>query len=255
MAFLALCRVALPAFMVVCERKEVNRMNMKKTGEFLKTLRKEKGLTQEQLAEILLVSGRTVSRWETGTNMPDLGILIQIAEFYEVDVKEILDGERKGGIMDKEWKETLSKVADYNKLEKEKSAKAGNLAFGFTFIICAALIVIQLITTGELMLVLGETVVLLVGGVAYIAVLTYTNGVWETGSKLRSTPITDALISIVCAAVFAIILAVSYVKSGATTSQAVRIAILFFVGIAAAGFTLLRALVHFSRRRRERRLQ
>ena len=44
----------------------------KKIGIFLKELRKEKGLTQEQLAEKLLVSGRTVSRWETGLNMPDL---------------------------------------------------------------------------------------------------------------------------------------------------------------------------------------
>lgn len=71
-------------------------MDTKKIGEFLKILRREKGLTQEQLAEILHVSGRTVSRWETGTNMPDLSILIQMAEFYTVDVKEILDGEREG---------------------------------------------------------------------------------------------------------------------------------------------------------------
>lgn len=76
-------------------------MDAKKIGVFLRELRKEKGLTQEQLAEILHVSGRTVSRWETGTNMPDLSILIQIAEFYEVEVKEILDGERKGEIMTK----------------------------------------------------------------------------------------------------------------------------------------------------------
>ena len=41
-----------------------------KIGNFLKKLRKEKGITQEQLAEILNVSGRTVSRWETGNNMP-----------------------------------------------------------------------------------------------------------------------------------------------------------------------------------------
>ena len=99
-------------------------MNPKKIGEFLKGLRKEKGLTQEQLAEILHVSGRTISRWETGINMPDLSILIQIAEFYDVEIKEILDGKRKGGIiMDKEWKETLTKVADYNTLEKEKAAR------------------------------------------------------------------------------------------------------------------------------------
>lgn len=41
-------------------------MDQKKIGEFLRTLRKEKGLTQEQLAEEFNVSGRTVSRWETG---------------------------------------------------------------------------------------------------------------------------------------------------------------------------------------------
>lgn len=44
------------------------KMNPKKIGEFLKGLRKEKGLTQEQLAEILHVSGRTISRWETGVS-------------------------------------------------------------------------------------------------------------------------------------------------------------------------------------------
>ena len=75
------------------------KMNPKKIGEFLKGLRKEKGLTQEQLAEILHVSGRTISRWETGINMPDLSILIQIAEFYDVEIKEILDGKRKGGMV------------------------------------------------------------------------------------------------------------------------------------------------------------
>lgn len=43
------------------------------------------------------VSGRTVSRWETGSNMPDLDILIQIADYYEADIREILDGGRAIG--------------------------------------------------------------------------------------------------------------------------------------------------------------
>lgn len=59
-------------------------MDKKKIGEFLKVLRKEKGLTQEQLAEIFLVSGRTISRWETGMNIPELSMLIQMAEFFAV---------------------------------------------------------------------------------------------------------------------------------------------------------------------------
>ena len=70
-------------------------MNPKEIGAFLKQLRSEKGVTQEQLAEILGVSGRTVSRWETGRNLPDLSILVQISEYYQVDIKEILNGERR----------------------------------------------------------------------------------------------------------------------------------------------------------------
>lgn len=69
-------------------------MDTKKIGVFLKQLCKEKGLTKEQLAESFSVSARTVSRWETGMNMPDLSIIIKLAEFYSVGVKEILDGKR-----------------------------------------------------------------------------------------------------------------------------------------------------------------
>ena len=70
-------------------------MDTIKLGSLLKELRKEHGLTQEQLAEKLGVTNRTVSRWETGTNVPDLDILIDLSEFYQVDVKELLNGERK----------------------------------------------------------------------------------------------------------------------------------------------------------------
>ena len=56
-------------------------MNQVKIGEFLRELRKEKGLTQEQLAEQFNISRRSVSRWETGSNMPDVGLLIEIADF------------------------------------------------------------------------------------------------------------------------------------------------------------------------------
>lgn len=70
-------------------------MDQKKTGQFLKTLRKEKNITQEVLAEKLNVSGRTVSRWETGSNMPDISLLVELSEFYQVSIAEIIDGERK----------------------------------------------------------------------------------------------------------------------------------------------------------------
>ena len=226
-------------------------MDAKKIGSFLKTLRKEKGLTQEQLAEILYVSGRTVSRWETGTSMPELGILIQMAEFYDVELNEILDGERKGDIMNQELQETLYKVADYNKLEKEKAIKAGNLAFGLTFFVCTTAIMIQLIVMGTLPIVLGETVTLLTGGIAYIGMMVH-NGVRRTGAGIKSTPFRDILISAACSCVFTAALVLSYIRLGANAVQTARIAMIFFAGTAALGFALLRILSLCNQKRREK---
>ena len=95
-------------------------MDQVKIGQFLKELRKEKGITQEQLAEQFRVSNRTVSRWETGSNLPDLDILIEISDYYEVELRELLNGERKSGNMDQEMKETVLKAVDYTSAESEK---------------------------------------------------------------------------------------------------------------------------------------
>ena len=73
----------------------IKHMDIVKTGRFLQELRKEKRLTQEQIAEQMGVARRTVSRWETGSNMPDLDILLELSDLYEVDLQEILSGERK----------------------------------------------------------------------------------------------------------------------------------------------------------------
>lgn len=100
--------------------REVTHMDQMKIGAFLKKLRKEKNLTQEQLAEQFNVSGRTVSRWETGINMPDISILVNLAEFYNVSIPEIIDGERKSETMNEEVKETVLKLSDYAETINQK---------------------------------------------------------------------------------------------------------------------------------------
>ena len=102
-------------------------MDQQKIGKFLKCLRKDKGLTQEQLAEHFYVSSRTVSRWENGNNMPDVDILIELADFYEVDIRELIDGERKNENMDKEIKETVLKTAEYMNMGTEQYTKRVHL--------------------------------------------------------------------------------------------------------------------------------
>ncbi|MGN0169463.1 MAG: helix-turn-helix domain-containing protein [Lachnospiraceae bacterium] len=99
-------------------------MDQIRIGSFLKELRKEKGLTQEQMAEKLNVSGRTISRWETGKNMPDISLLTEIAELYEVSIPEIINGERKSENMNEEVRETAEVMATYANSEKENMIKS-----------------------------------------------------------------------------------------------------------------------------------
>lgn len=99
------------------------KLNQIKIGKFIKDLRKEKGVTQEQFAEILGVSNRTISRWETGSNMPDISLLIEIAKYFEVSIVEIINGERNSEKMNDKTREVAETLSDYASAEKEKMVK------------------------------------------------------------------------------------------------------------------------------------
>lgn len=64
-----------------------------KTGELIKKLRTEMGLTQQALAQQLFVSDKAVSKWERGSGMPDLPQLYNLAETFSVPVQVLLTGE------------------------------------------------------------------------------------------------------------------------------------------------------------------
>ncbi|MED9968974.1 MAG: helix-turn-helix domain-containing protein [Ruminococcus sp.] len=116
-------------------------MDQKRIGSFLRELRTEKGLTQEQLAEKLNVSSRTVSRWENGNNMPDLSIVVELADFYDIDIRELFNGERKSEKMNEDLKETLEAVAEYSAEEKNKLKKELT-TYTAGSVVCFALLVI-----------------------------------------------------------------------------------------------------------------
>ena len=70
-------------------------MTKKSIGSFLSELRKEKGLTQKEIADFLNVSDKTVSHWECDKYSPDISVIPVLAEFFGVTCDEILRGERK----------------------------------------------------------------------------------------------------------------------------------------------------------------
>lgn len=99
-------------------------MDLQRIGACLKQLRREKGLTQEQLAERFGVSGRTVSRWENGVHMPDIELILELAEFYDVDLRYLLKGEAVKEGMTRQTTETVQEVAKYGRV-KERIKRIG----------------------------------------------------------------------------------------------------------------------------------
>lgn len=69
-------------------------MNQEKIGKFIAELRKEQGLTQQQLADALGVSNKTISKWECGNGMPELSLILPLCETLGISINELLSGER-----------------------------------------------------------------------------------------------------------------------------------------------------------------
>ena len=69
-------------------------MDQMKTGQFIKEMRRIRGLTQRQLAEELNISEKTVSKWETGNGLPDAGLMLPLSGALGITVNELLSGQR-----------------------------------------------------------------------------------------------------------------------------------------------------------------
>lgn len=107
-------------------------MTSKDCGKFISDLRKEKNLTQKQLAEKINVSDKAISRWETGKGFPDVNSLVALSEFFGVSVNELLAGKQIE-------EENLTEIAEKNIINaietKEKTVKKKK----FQMIVCSAI--------------------------------------------------------------------------------------------------------------------
>ncbi len=151
--------------MLVSARKEVNEMDPIRIGAFLKKLRKERNMTQEEIAGKYGVTQRSVSRWENGITMPDISIMIELADFYDVDIRELLRGERKSENMDTDMKETLEMVAEYTEADKAKILKKVYICGQGMLITAVALFVVYFLSYFTNEIVLTPLLLILAGGI------------------------------------------------------------------------------------------
>ncbi len=100
-------------------------MNQQEIGRFIAQLRREKTLTQEQLAELLGVSKRTVSRWENDRCMPDLSLLALLSEELGVTVSELLNGRRMNEQEMLQLRDSITALLELS--EKEQKVKTRKL--------------------------------------------------------------------------------------------------------------------------------
>ena len=81
-------------------------------GKKIKELRTLKGLTQEELAEVLYVSRTAVSKWESGRGLPNIDSLKEISAYFSVSIDDLLSGEKLLSIAERENKANLQKICD-----------------------------------------------------------------------------------------------------------------------------------------------
>ena len=111
-----------------------------KFGAFVAQLRKEKGLMQKELAEKLYVSDKAVSKWERGLSIPDVAILVPLAEILGVTVTELLECRRllKGEPMDSQQTEEIVKKVIGLSEEEQRKYRPDRLKRGMQLFLCSA---------------------------------------------------------------------------------------------------------------------
>ena len=131
-------------------------MDQVKIGTFIAKLRKEKGLTQDDLANLLGVTGKSVSRWETGKTMPDYSILKSLCEELGITVNELINGERieKDEAIEK-YDTNLYNVLNVYDKEKKKSNRfekilivIGAIVLGWIIRMIIGVVFVFLLTVG-----------------------------------------------------------------------------------------------------------
>lgn len=123
-------------------------MDNEKFGNFIKQLRTERKLTQKELGEKLNITDKAISKWERGLSFPDITMLNSLASFFEIDISELLNGERglkKEIDVDAVVQEAIEKYKDIEGKRKEKIKRIKKIVGISTLVICIIFILEQAI--------------------------------------------------------------------------------------------------------------
>lgn len=174
-------------------------MDQMKTGRFIAELRKEKSLTQRQLADILCISDKAVSKWETGKGMPEVSLMMPLCEQLGITVNELLSGER---LSSNDYKMKAEEIIMDLVREREESKK--KIVLGVIVGIITIIGGVTLVTVSGILempdwarvLLIAIGLIVMFGGIGVAAVLDMDAGTFECRHcKTRFVPTAGAYIA------------------------------------------------------------
>jgi transcriptional regulator with XRE-family HTH domain len=173
-------------------------------GEFLYQLRKEKGVTQAELADNLGITNKAISKWETGEAFPETAQLLPIAKYFNITVDELLRGEKNNNLMPTEEKENVIENIPYTR----NQILAISIAIGIMLLGLLATITLTMLDVNN-----GIYVSILIGSVAlgvFILILSTLNRViksanLDTDTYIKGRNIIIRLAIGICLTIIAII--------------------------------------------------
>ena len=136
-------------------------MNLKETGLFIKQKRKEKGLTQEDLARKILVSEKTISKWECGNGFPDTSLILPLCQELGITANELLSAKN---LNEKDYKEEAEKNLIVLQAEKERSDKLSLATEWILGIFSVIMILVPCILAAYLQFALWAKILVIIAG-------------------------------------------------------------------------------------------
>lgn len=157
-------------------------MDQRKIGQFIAEMRKEHGLTQRELADKLMISDKTVSKWERGNGLPEVSLMMPLCDVLQISVNELLSGTR---LLSSEYKKNAEEniMRLMNETQRAKrSLWLGILAVVVTFLAGLTLIMLSGFLEMEnwmriVLIVIGF--VTIIGGITVAIALEVTSGSFE----------------------------------------------------------------------------
>lgn len=159
-------------------------MDQIKTGKFIAAMRKEKGLTQRELADALEISDKTVSKWETGKGLPEVGLMLPLCGILDINANELLSGQRlTADTYQQKAEENLMKILNEKQINQRRlvwTAVMDVVYIAIAFFIAWVAAWVEMPQVARLALAVSALLVCVLG-VAFVCVVDRTTGYFQCG--------------------------------------------------------------------------